>query len=381
MTVHNDMDIGSILKKAAPESLSLIIVNLENVAKNYGIVKDFVPKEVEVAAVVKANAYGLGAIPVSKKLYYHCGCRKFFVATIDEGINVRKCIGDDAEIIVLSGVFPRTEHILYSHKLIPVLNCKEQADLWVAFSQEKQEKLQAVIHVDTGMARNGFYDSSMNFSEILDKLDIVFVMSHLACADDISASKNNEQLERFRDIAKYFTGIKKCLSATNGIFLGDNFHFDIVRPGKALYGFAIRNDWLGKLYPVVEIFARIVQINRLKKGDTIGYGATFTAGRDMTTVTVGMGYADGFMRKFAGFGAGFIDGHKMPMVGRISMDYMVFDASDVPANSLKFGNWVALTQYPDYTMEKWALELGTIPHEVTCRLGIRSERFYFGEVK
>ena len=130
--------------------------------------------------------------------------------------------------------------------------------------------------------------------------------------------------------------------------------------------------------PIIDIFARIVQINHLQKGDTVGYGSTFTADRDMTSVTIGIGYSDGFMRKFSGFGHGFLGGHKMSMIGRISMDYITLDASEVEKKYLKLGDWVALTNSTDYTLENWALELGTIPHEVSCRLGPRVKKVYIG---
>jgi alanine racemase len=187
-------------------------------------------------------------------------------------------------------------------------------------------------------------------------------------------------LERFKNALKYLDGAKGCLSATNGIFLGEDYFFDAVRPGKGLYGFSIREDKIGSMIPVMDIFSRIVQINCLEPGETIGYGATFTADRDMTVVTIGIGYADGFMRKFSGFGHGFLGGKKMPMVGRISMDYATFDASEVAEPHLKIGDWVALTHDSDYTLEKWALELNTLPHEIACRFGPRVKRMYVGEM-
>jgi alanine racemase len=201
-------------------------------------------------------------------------------------------------------------------------------------------------------------------------------MSHLACADIPDHPLNKIQLERFRTALKCFPEAKGCFSATNGIFLGEEYFFDAVRPGKALYGFSVRKDRIGSMIPVMDLFARIVQINHLKAGDTVGYGATFTADRDTTTVTVGMGYADGFMRKFDGFGCGFLGGVKIPAIGRISMDYMVFDATKVKPDCLKIGDWVALTDDTDHTLEKWALELNTLPHEIACRFGSRVKKIY-----
>jgi alanine racemase len=191
---------------------------------------------------------------------------------------------------------------------------------------------------------------------------------------------NERQLAKFKSILGALVDIRGSLSATNGMFLGKEYQFDVVRPGKSLYGFAVREDLVGSLLPIADLFARIVQINQLEVGDSVGYGATFTATKPTKAITIGMGYADGFMRKFSGFGHGFLGGKKIPMIGRISMDYLVLDASDVDQEHIKMGNWVALTNSTDYTLEKWALELGTIPHEMSCRVGNRVKKIYIGEV-
>lgn len=374
------MDFQKVLDKVAPQVLSVAVINLDNIAYNYHKVEDVLAKGSIASAVVKGNSYGFGAVPISKRLYKE-GCRNFFVATIDEGIEIRNTLPDEnVKIFVLSGVFENTEDILLKYKLVPVVNNWVQADLWVKKAQTLNKKLDVAVHVDTGMSRNGFLeeDEERSIQDILNNLNLLFVMSHLACADDVSSEMNKKQLERFKAALKKFGNPMSCLSATNGIFLGKDYQFDMVRPGKAIYGFCIREDMIGVVKPVMDIFSRIVQVNHLKKGDTIGYGSTFIAPRDMTSVTIGIGYSDGFMRKFSGFGGGFLGGKRLPMVGRISMDYITLDASEVDEKYLKLGNWVALTHSPDYTIEKWALELGTIPHEITCRLGGRVEKIYIG---
>ncbi len=372
------MDFQKILDGVEPQVLSVAIVNLDNIAYNYHKIRDELAKCSIVSAVVKGNSYGFGAVPISKRLYKE-GCRNFFVATIDEGIEIKNALPhSDVRIFVLSGVFENTEDILLKYNLIPVLNNWNQSDLWIKKAKDLKKKLDAVVHVDTGMSRNGFLDEDEGHSDndILSSLNLLFVMSHLACADDVFSEMNRKQLDRFKSALKRFGNPPACLSATNGIFLGKDYQFDMVRPGKSIYGFSIREDMIGVVKPVMDIFSRIVQVNHLKKGDTVGYGSTFVASHDMTSVTLGMGYSDGFMRKFSGFGYGFLEGKKLPMIGRISMDYITLDASEVDEKYLKLGNWVALTYSPDYTIEKWALELGTIPHEVTCRLGSRVMKVY-----
>ena len=379
------MDFQEILDNVEPQILSVALINLDNISYNFHKIEDEIAKGSVVSVVVKGDSYGFGAVPISKRLYKE-GCRNFFVATINEGIQIRNTLPyKDVQIFVLSGVFENTEDLLLKYNLVPVLNNWNQTDLWVKKAKDLNKRLDVIVHVDTGMSRNGFLeeDERRSYKDILDNLNLLFVMSHLACADDVSSEMNRKQLARFRSALKRLGNPKACLSATNGIFLGDDYKFDMVRPGKSIYGFSIREDMIGIVKPVMDIFSRIVQVNHLKKGDTVGYGSTFTASHDMVSITLGIGYSDGFMRKFSGFGYGFLGGKKLPMIGRISMDYITLDASEVDEKYLKLGNWVALTHSPDYTVEKWALELGTIPHEITCRLGGRVEKIYIedGRVK
>ncbi|MDR0678432.1 MAG: alanine racemase [Holosporaceae bacterium] len=372
--------IKDALAKVEPHILAVSIINLDNVAKNYAKIKGELEEKIQIMAVLKANSYGFGSVPVGKRLYKE-GCRGFFVITIEEGIEIKQALPADAQIFVLGGPLDGTEDMLIRHGLIPVLNNSYQSDLWINHARKLNRKLDAIIHIDTGIYRNGYSyrDIEKDLSDIKNDLNIVLVMSHLACADTPNHPLNNLQLERFKIIMQFFGDVKGCLSATNGIFLGKDYFFDAVRPGKSLYGFSIREDKVGSMIPVMDVFSRIVQINHLKPGDTIGYGATFTADREMTVITVALGYADGFMRKFSGFGHGFLGGKKMLSVGRVSMDYMVFDATEVEEFYLKIGNWVALTNSTDYTLERWALELNTLPHEIACRFGPRVKKIYLGE--
>ncbi|MDR0631960.1 MAG: alanine racemase [Holosporaceae bacterium] len=376
----NDSQTKNILDKVEPHILAVSVINLDNVAKNYLKIKEEWADNVEVIGVLKANSYGFGAIQIGKRLYKE-GCRAFFVATIQEGIELRENLPPDIKIFILSGLLDNTENLIVQHDLTPVLNNPYQSELWINHAKKLNRKLDAVIQIDTGIFRNGYSyrDIDDDFGELKSNLNIVWVMSHLACADTPNHPLNRLQLERFKNILKKFGNARGCLSATNGIFLGKEYFFDAVRPGKALYGFSVRKDKIGSMIPVMDVFSRIVQINHLQSGDAIGYGATFTADCEMTAITIGMGYADGFMRKFSGFGHGFLGGVRIPVVGRISMDYIVLDASKVEKSYLKIGNWVALTNDTDYTLEKWALELNTLPHEVACRFGPRVKKVYIGE--
>ncbi|MDR3151696.1 MAG: alanine racemase, partial [Holosporaceae bacterium] len=342
---YDDDRIAEALQTVPAHVLSAIVIDLDALACNYNMVKKELCAGSSVAAVVKANAYGFGMVQVAKRLYRE-GCRVFFVATIDEGIDLGNALPPDVKIFVLAGVPLGCECIVHEHNLVPVLNSMLQVRRWSDYCEKIGTKLEAAVHIDTGINRNGisYRHVEQYGDEIVNCLNISFVLSHLACADTLHHPLNDLQLHRFREVMKIFgPAVKGSFSATNGFFLGEDFMFDMVRLGKSLYGFSIREDKVGSLIPVMNAFARIVQVSELKVGDVVGYGATFTANRAMKTVTIGMGYADGFMRKFSAFGHGFIGGKKIPAIGRISMDFVVFDVTEVDDCFLQEGNWVALT--------------------------------------
>ena len=228
------------------------------------------------------------------------------------------------------------------------------------------------------MARNGFTPERMieiGKNDNLTNFDIKYIMSHFSCADDVLSTKNREQVDIFNKVCKSLPGIKRSMASTNGVFLDREYGYEMARIGKALYGFAIRDDLIGSLNPAIEIYARIVQINEILPGQTVGYGATFKAKKRMKLATIGMGYADGLMRKLSQFGYAYIDDFKVPMVGRISMDYAVFDVTDVPEEKIVLGNWMSLAN-SEATLEQMSIDSGTIPHEITCKLGKRVKKIY-----
>lgn len=365
------------LKSVEPLYCAAAVINLNNLVENYRDLKSQLCPGTVIGAVLKADAYGFGAIPVGKVLYKE-GCRDFFVATAKEGIEVREVVGDDAKIYTLIGMIDGCEQFHYDYNIVPVLNNLHQIEIWSDFSKKIGKRLDAAVQIDTGMNRNGIKENeAIEFHQkIKESFNLLFILSHLACADDLKSKMNTLQLSKFKKMLKLFgENTRGSLSATNGIFLGYDYQFDIVRPGKGLYGFSIREDKVGSLKPVMDIYAKVIQIDEVLPGESIGYGATFVANKKMKTITVGLGYADGFMRKFYGFGYGFFNGKRISVVGRISMDYIVLDASEI--DDIKIGDWVAFTS-SEYTLEKWALELKTLPHEVACKLGPRIKKVYIG---
>lgn len=368
----------SCLDSVEPYVVCAAIINTNAVVANYQKIASLVNPETKCSAVVKADAYGLGAVKIAPELE-KIGCDEFFVATIDEGIELRNCLKNDkSKIFVLGGVINNTEEYFTSNNLIPVIVNDDQLTRWRKYGQKIERILPCVFHVDTGMARNGFTPERMieiGKNDNLTNFDIKYIMSHFACADDVMSNKSKEQVNIFNDVCKFFQNIKRSMSSTNGIFLDRQYGYEMARIGKALYGFAIRDDLIGSLNPAIEIYARIVQINEILPGQTVGYGATFKAKKRMKLATIGMGYADGLMRKLSQFGYAYIDDFKVPMVGRISMDYAVFDVTDVPEEKIVLGNWMSLAN-SEATLEQMSIDSGTIPHEITCKLGKRVKKIY-----
>lgn len=330
-----------------------------------------------VAAMVKANGYGLGAAEVSGALAAS-GCTEFFVAHVSEGMAVRAAV-PNAKIQVLNGAMPDTETDLIEHNLVPVLNSLEQIDLWRAAALDHGEPLEATLHFDTGMSRLGMAAdetaSLLADPGRVDGLSVTHVMSHLASADVANSSQPADQFDLFAAVRPHFPKASASFANSAGIFLDSAYHFDVVRPGIALYGGTPLTDGTNPMLQVATLEAPIVQVRNVEAGETIGYGATHTMDRDGRVATVALGYADGFLRSSSNRGAGFVDGHAVPIVGRVSMDLITLDVSDVPEASLWLGAPVELIgdQAP---IDDVAGRAGSIANELLTDLGTRYQRVY-----
>jgi alanine racemase len=328
------------------------------------------------AAVVKANAYGLGAAPVARALAA-AGCRLFFVATLDEGIALRQTLGagplgDGPEIAVLNGPLPGTEAEFVAHGLVPVLNHPGQIGNWV----EQGRGRRAILHVDTGMARLGL--TSREFEEFLeDRPPIAWraVLSHLACADEPAHPLNRRQCERFAAVRARLPDIPASLAASSGVFLGADHHFDFVRPGAALYGVNPCPGRANPLRPVARLLAKIIQTREIDRGETVGYGAAHVMEAPGRVATVAVGYADGWLRALSRRGCGFVGGKRVPLLGRVSMDLCAFDVSAVPSALTRPGMAIELLG-PDHGVDQVAADAGTIGYEILTALGARYHRIY-----
>jgi alanine racemase len=331
------------------------------------------------AAVVKADAYGLGAAPVAGALAA-AGCQLFFVATLDEGIALRGALPSWCEIAVFSGPSPGTAEEFVSYHLIPVLNEPGQIAEWTRIGV-RPEGVPAILHVDTGLARLGL--SPREFEKHTGDLvrhDAICwraLISHLACADDPEHPLNELQRLRFLGARARLGDLSGSLAASSGIFLGRGFHFDFVRPGAALYGVNPQSCATNPMRQVVRLKGRVLQVREVERGETVGYGAAHVIGQPSRLATVAVGYADGWLRSLSHRGSGRLGGKRFPLLGRVSMDLIVFDVTAADPSLVRPGGFIDLLD-EDYGVDAAAADAGTIGYEILTGLSRRCYRTYRG---
>jgi len=359
-----------------------LTVNLSAICTNYQLLKSHHAKH-NVAAVVKANAYGLGVAEVSKALWDN-GCCDFFVATLEEGIELRNVLPDEktAKIGVFQGLFTGEEKEYTKCRLTPVLNDISQIERFIKCDLLSANS-QTMIHVDTGMTRLGL--SETDLQTLSSKLQIpdskLLIISHLACANTPDHPKNTEQLLRFHTALAHFSNsginVKASFANSAGVFLPNEFHFDLARTGCALYGISPTDDQKNQMQNVVTLSAPILQIRTLDRDETIGYGATANAKAGARIAIVGIGYADGYTRLLGNKSFAYIAGHKAPIIGRISMDLVAIDVSQIAENELSAKSTLnAEFINAAQTVDDIANAANTIGYEVFTRIGNRVKREY-----
>ena len=385
MTVHEpDLRAAEAPPIAADptEAGGLLAIDLAAIAANWNMLASTtVP--VECAAVVKADAYGCGLEPVTRVLS-RAGCRTFFVADLAEGRRVR-AIAPDATIYVLSGLMPGSAAGFANDYLQPVINSTTELAEWDAFVAINRWRGGAALHVDTGMNRLGI--TVEEAAAIAPRLQseshgFTLLMSHLACAEIPDHPMNDRQIRLFREIRILYRGLASSLANSSGIFLGGTVYCDLVRPGVALYG---ANPTPGKpnpMHPVVELQGRIIQVRTVGKGETIGYGAAFTTGRPSRIAVVAVGYADGVLRSAAAARGKapaevIVAGKRCPVAGRVSMDLLAVDVTDLPEGAARRGGLATLIG-EGMSVDDLAAGMGTISYEVLTNLGRRHHRVYRG---
>ena len=338
---------------------------------------------VECAAVVKGDAYGCGLEPVTRRLAA-AGCRTFFVADLAEGRRVR-AVAKEATVYLLNGIMPGSAAAFADSNLRPVINSTTELAEWDAFVATKGWQGGAALHVDTGMNRLGVtVDEAVAIAPRIQSASHGFslLMSHLACADTPDHPMNDRQVRLFREIRIMYRGVPSSIANSSGIFLGGTLYCDLVRPGVALYGVNPTPGKKNPMRPVVGLKGRIVQVRTIAKGDSVGYAASFTASRASRIAVVAVGYADGFLRAAAaakGKPAAeiLIGGKRCPIVGRISMDLLTVDATDLPEGTVRRGDLATLIG-DGLGVDELASAMGTIGYEVLTHLGSRYERDYKG---
>ena len=354
-------------------STPVVSIDLGAIKNNYKTIQKFCDSS-EVCGTVKASSYGLGGQNKVVTKLAQSGCKRFFVAHIGEGLNIRTKF-KKLTVNILNGCNVGEENILYKNNLTPVINTFEQLKRWLNFlKNKKKDKL--VIHFDTGMCRLGIQEDDLSkvlkLKNEIDQFKEVIIMSHLACAGNKKDKFNEIQRKRFEKIKQILPGYKYSLAASGGIFLGKKYHYDLVRPGINLYGG--NKNFNKNIKHVVKLEAPIIQINHLKKGQSAGYSRTFKAKKNMVTGTIPLGYADGIGIRLSNKGFVHFKNYKLPMLGRVSMDLIIIDLTKLK-DKIKIGNFVTLYDQ-NFTIDKFANLTGTIPYRVITCISKRYQKAY-----
>jgi alanine racemase len=380
--VSRAVSVSDEARPLDPAANGVLTVDLDAIVANWRKL-DSRGVPAECAGVVKANAYGCGVERVTRALNA-AGCKTFFVATLDEARRARTA-APHATIYVLNGFFAGTGAAFAELNCRPVIGDLGELAEWDAYCKVNGYAGGAAIHIDTGMNRLGIsIAEAQALSPRAAQPDhgITLVMSHLACAEDLQHQLNSRQIAAFREVARLFTNVPASLSNSSGIFLGPQFHFDLVRPGAALYGVNPTPEADNPMQQVVDVKARVVQVRSVERGESVGYGATWTARRPTRLAIVAAGYADGYFRAAGGVDGvrtahALVGGKRCPIAGRISMDLMAIDVTDLPEGEVRRGDYATLIG-GDISVDDVAAFGGTIGYEVLTRLGRRYHRLYRG---
>jgi alanine racemase len=384
-----EFSLPHVAHLTAPDSHlagSQLTIDLAALAENYRTVVQKAPTA-ECAAVIKADAYGTGLEPAAQTLW-EAGARTFFVAHPQEGAKTRALL-PEATIYVLNGLVgdDSSEGLEYYRKnaLRPVLGCREEVTLWQDYCSDRGEALPCAIHFDTGMNRLGLSladaeELSTAWQQAKPAFALELIISHLVCADEPAHPKNREQLEKFRAVRRLFPDVRASLANSGGVFLGPDYHFDLCRPGIALYGGAVVDGAPSPMKVVATLKTRILATRTVAKGQTVSYGASETTRRDSRLAIVCLGYADGYLRSASSSDAKkgakvSINGHPAPIIGRVTMDLIIVDVTDIPADKARRGDWAEFFG-SEIALDDVAKTAGTISYEVLTSLGLRALRNY-----
>jgi alanine racemase len=329
------------------------------------------------AAVVKADAYGTGALRVAPCLFA-AGCRHFFTAHLDEALALRPLL-PGALLAPLNGLLAGTEQAYLAAAIDPVLSSLDEVGRWAALARDQGRRLPALLHVDTGLARLGLEPAEVaalaDRPELLAGIRVRYVMTHLAAAELSDHPGNREQLRRFDAACAMLPPAPRSIANSSALFLGEAFRSDLARPGAALYGINPTPDRPNPMRPVVRLRARVLQVRAVAGGDGVGYNATWRAPRPSRIAILGVGYADGWPRALSNRGMACFEGASLPLVGRVSMDLSAYDVTDQPR--VRPGDWLDLLG-PHGGVDQVAAQAGASPYEIMTSLGRRYQRVWHG---
>lgn len=352
---------------------TVLEIDLTAIAANYAAL--CARHDGAVAGVVKADAYGLGAVRVAPHLH-GCGCRHFFTAHLSEALAIRPEL-PDGMVAVLNTMLPGSEGEYLAAGIDPVLGSLDEIARWRAEAVRQGRKLEALLHVDTGMNRLGLDRAELAMlhdnPSLLDGIELRYVMTHLVSSELADDPANEAQRSAFAAACARLPAARRSFANSSGIFLGPRFASDLARPGAALYGLNPTPERANPMRPVVRLRAQVLSVRAVPEGAGVGYNATWRAERPSRIATVAVGYADGWHRSLSGRGHALFDGAPVPLVGRVSMDLTTYDVTDHPA--VGPGAWLDLLG-PGRDADAVAADAGTNGYEVLTSLGARFARVY-----
>ncbi len=373
---------GTAVGPPAGEAGGILTIDLGALTDNWRTLGRHV-MPAECAAVIKADGYGCGIEMVAHALA-KAGCKTFFVADLAEARKAREA-APAAAIYVLNGLLSGTAAAYADLGVRPVIGSMLELAEWDAFTAAHQWQGGAALHIDTGMNRLGI---SLNEAGALapriraENHGITLLMSHLVSSEIPNDPLNARQIAAFREVRILYRGIPASLANSSGVFLGAAAHCDVVRPGVALYGVNPTPGARNPMRPVIGLQARIAQVRTVPRGETVGYNAGWTAKRTTRIAVAAVGYADGYLRAasasdLAPGGDAIVAGVRCPLAGRVSMDLLAVDITDVPSNAARRGELITLIG-DGITVDDLAKSAGTIGYEVLTSLGRRYHRIYRG---
>lgn len=363
----------------------LLTIDLGAIQANWRHLRAQLTPDAECGAVVKANAYGLGMEPVARALQ-ETGCTSFFVVSVAEGVALRRCLGGQATIYLLHGVKAGEEQAVLDKQLIPVLSNTGMVKRWLSFCEDNslaQAQRRSVLKLNTGMNRLGLEPEELRDllqdSRLLNKLGCQLLMSHLACADDAGHPLNQHQLQVFTEllalVRQQQPRIRASLANSAATLQGQQWHFDLVRPGIGLYGSNPTGQPQHSMQPVVTLELPVLQMRSVAAGSAVGYGATYVTDKETSLAAIAGGYGDGLFRNLGNHGhVWFKD--ELPIVGRVSMDSLVVDVSALPETERpQEGDYVELFG-SHIGVDRVGQAAGTVAYEILTRLSGRYQRRY-----